>query len=257
MRVKVLLCLMLLFGCDQTENEKDTGNRIVSLSPGITATISDLGLNNLVVGRSAFCKTVDKSVPVVGDIYKVDYERLLRLNPSYVFVQETSGDLDSHLKELASQGNFTLISWRVDRIVDIQQLHDELVELFCIDKPPFELAIERSNQKFPSPILIMTLGSEGASGLCFGQDTYLNDILEIIGCVNAIHSSGWLSLSLEDIAKLNPELILVVSDTKMPISNGIHTLDIPVIEFIHKDVLIPSSKIVNVAVKLQEKLESQ
>ena len=256
-RASSLLCLFLLVGCGSTDSEPVEGVRIVSLSPSITATVSDIGLSDMIIGRSAFCKSVDASTPVVGDIYQIDYERLLRLAPSHVLVQETSAKMDQHLSELAGQGHFSLYSWRVNRLEDIQQLHNDLLQVFEVDNLPLQVEILQSTTHLAMPILVMTPGSESATGLCFGTETYLGDLLEMMGCTNALQTDGWVLLSLEDIGKLNPAVILVVSDSPITISRGIRSLDIPVIEFIDDDVLIPSSKIVDMATRLQHALARQ
>jgi ABC-type Fe3+-hydroxamate transport system substrate-binding protein len=78
-----------------------------------------------------------------------------------------------------------------------------------------------------------------------------------MGGTNAIESTGWVSLTLEDIAKLNPTTIVIVSDSQFEVSKGILSLDIPVISFIHSEVLVPSSRITEVAKELQQKLLAQ
>ena len=48
-----------------------------------------------------------------------------------------------------------------------------------------------------------------------------------------------------------------MSDADFEISQGIISLDIPVIRCVHEDILIPSSKIVDVARVFKEKLTNQ
>ena len=100
----------------------------------------------------------------------------------------------------------------------------------------------------------MTSGSKGNLGLCFGRQTYLGDLLDLMGGTNALQRDGWVTLSLEDIGKLRPELIVVVSDSLISESSliALKSLQIPITPFVHEDALIPSSKIVDVACSLQE-----
>ena len=240
--------------CNNTTTEQPEGVRIVSLSPGITATVVDIGYGELVVGRSTFCTAVDREVPVVGDLLQVDYERLLRLAPSDVFVQTTSAGRDIHLSKLADDGHFVLHSWRVDRLSDIQLLHRDLSNLLGGQEKKLQISLDQEDEQVPPTILIMTTGSDGNAGLCFGRQTYLGDLLELMGCKNALQSDGWVMLSLEDIGKLQPELIVVVADSTIPESSlvAIKSLQIPITPFVHSDALIPSSKIVDVANALQQ-----
>jgi len=255
--VLILYFCVMLFACAEVEPSSSDELRIVSLSPGITATIVDLGYADVVIGRSSFCNAVDKQVPVVGDLYTVDYERLLRLSPSDVLVQVTINGIDKHLQELAEEGLFELHTFRVDRLTDIQQMHDDILELLSEDAREMQVILDMV--ALPSSILMMTAGSEGAAGLCFGRETYLDDLLLMMGGTNALQKSGWVSLSLEDIGRLNPAIIIVVSDSFISEKalTVIKSLGIEIIPFTHEDVLIPSSRIVDVAKKLQEALQQR
>jgi len=59
MKSSFLFCFLFLLSCGKSEQEQFTGERIVSLSPSITETLEDIGVDNLVVGRSSFCKAVN------------------------------------------------------------------------------------------------------------------------------------------------------------------------------------------------------
>ena len=71
---------------------------------------------------------------------------------------------------------------------------------------------------------------------------------------NVLDRSGWISLSFEDIGRLDPSTIIVVSDSEIQESSlsDLHSLGCPVIPFVHEHVLIPSSQIVDVARQLQK-----
>jgi iron complex transport system substrate-binding protein len=253
----LLLAAFLFFGCSGIEDEKTNGERIVSISPSVTATVVAIGAGDKIVGRSAFCTSVDKTIPVVGDLYEIDYERLLRLQPTKVFVQETAAGIDSHLLELANQSFFTLHAWKCDRVNEIVYMHDSMLQLLDIDSELLQITLQGSQPALPGTFLIMTPGAENNAGLSFGKETYLDDVLQLMGGTNAIESTGWVSLTLEDISKLNPTTIVIVSDSQFAVSKGILSLDIPVISFIHSEVLVPSSRITEVARELQQQLLAQ
>ncbi|MBC8201110.1 MAG: hypothetical protein H8E86_03610 [Planctomycetes bacterium] len=254
MKSSIVFCFLLVLSCAQSEQEPVEGERIISLSPSITATMADIGGLTFVVGRSAFCNVGDMEIPAVGDLYEIDYERLLLLRPTKVFVQKTTAGIDAHLQQLAQEKVFTLHTWELDRINDIKLLHDDLQSLLGLQDNPMQLTLDETDIALPSPILVMTPGSDRGAGLCFGKNTYLDDVLTMMGGTNALRENGWVSLSLEDIAILNPAAILLVSDSSFTVGDGFASLNITVIPFIHEDVLIPSSKIVNVARALQQKL---
>lgn len=257
----LIICLGMFFGCQSvdTDSAKDSEEiRIVSLSPGISQTLVDLGYSDNIVGRSAFCTAIPLTVPVVGDLLGVDYERLRKLHPSHVFVQKTESQIDQHLVNLSQSGAFALQSWKLDRLEDIKELVLGLSTQ--LGDSPEELAIILEGEKqIPSPVLIVTQGTAGSVGLCFGVDTYLDDILNLMDSQNALLQSGWRTLSLEDIVSLQPACILVVSDSIIYEESikGIRSLGIPVIPFVHKHALIPSSQISTVAHALQESMQSE
>ncbi len=254
LRIIVCLLIVLLYACSSRESEpKLPGVRIVSLSPSITATLIDMGLSDHLVGCSAFCEKIGTPLPVVGDLYSIDYERLLRLQPTHVFLQQQTGGIDSHIEELARDNAFLQRSWELNTIADIMNLSSDLTLLLDVDQTKISFALEKSVIS-DEPTLLMTNGTDQNVGLCFGNNTYLDDIWSAMGGVNALKRDGWQMLSLEDIARLAPSRILIVSDVQSTSIGPVKSLGIPVIQFVHKDVLVPSTRIVQVAQSLQERL---
>jgi len=253
MRNVFVLLLCLCTSC--TEHQPEThieSDRIVSMSPGITQTLVDLGLEEKIVGRSPFCNGIDQSVPVIGDYYDVDFERLLSLKPTVVLVQATQAPKNTHLKELADSGFFRLHFWPLDSIDDIKQVYNKASDIFSDSPKKFEMSV--SEVPLAERVLIVTQGTDVSAGLCFGLNTYLDDVIKSMGLENALEREGWTMLSLEDVVNLKPNRILVVSDTpiKEESIKGIRSLNIPVLLFEHEHVLIPSSQVLNVATALQE-----
>jgi ABC-type Fe3+-hydroxamate transport system substrate-binding protein len=232
--LKTIVCIFvtLLCTCSTRESEPSRGEiRIVSLSPSITASLIDLGFSDEIVGRSAFCEEVASSIPVVGDLYAVD----------------------SHLEDLSQRGLFILRSWKLNTIEDIKKLSTDLLTVFTMNQSPVEFEFGKIVIS-DDPTLLMTRGSEQNVGICFGKNTYLDDIWGAIGGVNALKKDGWQMLSLEDIARLSPSRILIVSDTPFINRSPVESLGIPVIQFVHKDVLIPSTRILQVTQSLLDQL---
>ena len=255
MRNFIIVSLLFVFGaCHPNSGQVEQGDvRIISISPGITNTIIDAGYEQFLVGRSPFCFHANQEIPVVGDLRNIDYERLLRLSPTHVFVQKTASGIDAHLLALATQGNFELRAWPLNRVSDIQVIYGDVTEMFGDLRLSFQIDTSE-NQLVPSPILVITQGIEGNAGLSFGKETYIDDVLQMMGVENVVHQSGWVSLSLEDIGRLQPKAIIVVSDSLINEGSlsSIRSVGYRVIPFVHEHVLVPSSYIVDVAKKLQE-----
>jgi ABC-type hemin transport system substrate-binding protein len=248
------MLFVLLGSCRQNLEEKQSEDvRIVSLSPGITNTLIDAGYEEKIVGRSPFCLHANQSVPIVGDLLEIDYERLLKLNPSHVFIQKTTSNLDEHLLALASKGKFELHTWQIQSLDDIKTMYGDLTEMLGGSRENLEIDVMQ-NGFIPSPVLVITQGVGSGPGLCFGKETYIDDVIQEMGVENAVTEKGWLSLSLEDIGRLQPSAIIVVSesDEQFVMIENLRSIGIPVIPFTHEHVLLPSSEIVDVAKKMQE-----
>lgn len=253
MRNVFVLLLCLCTSCTEHQPEAHIeSDRIVSMSPGITQTLVDLGLEEKIVGRSPFCNGIDQSVPVIGDYHDVDFERLLSLKPTVVLVQATQAPKNTHLKKLADSGSFSLHFWPLDSIDDIKQVYNKASDIFFDSPKEFEMSV--SEVPLAERVLIVTQGTDVSAGLCFGLNTYLDDVIKSMGLENALEREGWTMLSLEDVVNLKPDRILIVSDTpiKEESIKGIRSLNIPMLLFEHEHVLIPSSQVLNVATALQE-----
>ena len=114
-----------LCGCRQTRQPPahPTGAlRIVSMSPAISRTLVDFGVEDKIVGRSAWCASLDPAIPVAGDLYDVDYERLIRLDPTHVLVQPPSTGLDPTLQRLATERGWIIGRWKFDTLDDVEQM---------------------------------------------------------------------------------------------------------------------------------------
>ncbi|MHC5003046.1 MAG: substrate-binding domain-containing protein, partial [Planctomycetota bacterium] len=49
----------------------------------------------------------------------------------------------------------------------------------------------------------------------FGAETYLHELLVAQGARNATEARGWAMLSMEDVARLDPEAIVLVVDARL------------------------------------------
>ena len=257
MRNIVITSVLLLLGLVCCDTKHDTtieeGTRIVSLSPGITNTIIHAGFGDFIVGKSAFCFLADPSIPVVGDLREVDFERLLMLRPTDVFMQQTAAGAHAHLVALAEQGEFALHIYPIDRVDEIQRLYGAIVELYGGNSMNLEL-LEACETQLPSPVLVVTQGTAGSAGLSFGRETYMDDMLHAMEVENVVRQSGWVSLSLEDIGRLEPKVIIVVSDSEIKESSlqSLRSLGIQVLPFVHEHVVVPSSYLSEVAKEFKE-----
>ena len=275
-------------GCGRPEQAGPTAlqatapPRIVSLSPALSRTLLDLGLGDLIVGRSAFCASLPQEIPVVGNLYEVDYERLIRLEPTHVLVQPPSASgPDPQLERLGGRHGWTIAHWTINSIDDIEQVIRDLPGVLYADRPDRQtLVAGRAAEMLNEIAAALTppgdggwrgrtlLVSDTEPVWVFGHGTYLHDILTAMGGANAVGAQGWVQLSLEDVGRLDPEAIIIVRDRgpsdldPLEAAGPLRKLDTTarrrgrIAVLWHPDAKLPSSGVVGVAQEMRRVLEA-
>ncbi len=253
--------------------------RIVSLSPALSRTLVDFGLGDRIVGRTPYCRSVSPEVRVVGDLLDVDYERLLRLEPTHLLLQPPrSTGPDARLLELAAAQGWTVAQWTIDTIPDIERTVREIpAALYPIDGESRRAAARRAEELLAEIAAALaptdgeaifrgpTLLADGTNGvLVHGRRTYLDDVLASLGGTNAVSAAGWIELSIEDVLRLDPAAVIVVRDRpplELPGAAGVLArLDLAaaragrVAVLHHPDANLPSTGVVGVARELRRVL---
>lgn len=254
--------------------------RIVSLSPAISRTLADLGLEHHVVGRSPYCHALDPAIPAVGDLLNISYEQLVRLNPTHVLVQPPAAGVDPQLATLAADRGWTIGRWRLEGLSDIRTMVSELPatilhrdsERFAAATSRAEAIVARIDASLRPDAGIFTgrslLLSSVDPPMAFGAGTYLHELLIGLGGRNAIEASGWVQLSMEDAARAAPEAIIIVQPSaadSLPCADSLELLAkvsaaaahrgrMAVLR--HPDGLLPCSTVSGVADELRAILRS-
>ncbi len=252
--------------------------RIVSLSPALTRTLVDLRLEDHIVGRTEFSRSVDSQIAVVGNLYELDYERLIRLQPTHVFVQPPAGGVDTQLQRLCRSRGWELRQWKINTIHDIQRTIRELpLAVFSANDGRRAGATRRAAELLDAIADAVSPPQEELWGgptllvadtepvLAFGQRTYLDDCLVALGGRNVVEAEGWVELSLEDVVRLDPAAIILVRDRRpadaAPPDRVLAKLDIAAVRngrmkvLFHPDAVLPSSSVIGVARELRRVLQ--
>ena len=255
--------------------------RIVSLSPAISRTLVDFELQHQIVGRSQFCTALDASIPIVGDLGKVDYEQLIRIRPTHILLQPPASGVDHKLEELATSRSWKMGKWPfLNGVDDITRLIEELPHvLYSPDTDELTEALAHSAALLQSLNRALELGGKRVFNgrvlmlsslepvMAFGRDTYLHDILIRFGGENAVSAKGWVQLSMEDVVRVNPDAVLLVVDSPPESAPraaaalaSFQDLDIVAARekrlavMAHRDALLPSSGIIKVALIMRDGL---
>ncbi|MAT80254.1 MAG: hypothetical protein CMJ29_01240 [Phycisphaerae bacterium] len=224
-----LLILICLTCCSKPQESSvpHEGPRIVSLSPAMTSALEDAGLGPYLVGRSNWCRPMTRSldeIPAVGDLHERDWEALIRISPTHVFFQSEDVSSDQAMVELAAQQNWALQAWPLRTIGDIKKMLDDLPSTIQFENQEKnqnlllrcdQLGASLIQSISPTPIASgqrVLIVNDGVPPLAWGTTTYLGEMLEATDAENVAGEGGWKTLSMEDVVRLRPDLIIVVSD---------------------------------------------
>ena len=203
--------------------------KIVSMAPSTTQFLIDLGLADNIIGidtnSATYADKLKADIPQF-DMMSPDNEAIAALAPDIVF---TSG--------MSSVGGTSPFQSLVDSGICVADIPSpstlagicEDLEFIgaCVGKGVEALAyskaltayiagveeigkgISEGDQK--TVLVMMNVPSaEYPTIYTFGKGTYMNEMLEAIGAKNAFgDQEGWLSISVEDAIKANPDVILM------------------------------------------------
>ncbi len=210
----VILCVL---GACQEDGETipSSGPRIASLSPAMTKSLIAAGLRTAIVGRSAFCEGLDQ-VPIVGDLQNLDLEQLVRVQPTHILMQRHPGSIPSDWASLFRHRGWTTLAQPISGNDDVLAVL-QWVELTFGSSAARCSALAASIQQARAPRPVAhapsaLIVSPGATPLAWGSHTFLGEFVEAAGVRNQISGPGWHAMSLEDIARIDPDLLLVPCD---------------------------------------------
>ena len=202
------------------EEEPET---IVSVSPALTEIVYALGGEDKLIGRSDYDDYPEAVLDIqsVGPIDLPDTELIVSLDPdvvlaSSIFSEEAYNALtDAGITvviikdESDLEGMYTYITTTAD-VIGLHEEGQALVE--DLEAELEEISAEVNDTIAGSEITVYYCMGYGEYGdYTAGGDTFINDIIEAAGCVNAAGDiEGW-SISTEELLAEDPYIILVPS----------------------------------------------
>lgn len=192
--------------------------RIISLVPSQTELLFDLGLANEVVAITKFCvHPVDqcKLKSKIGGTKKFNMDLIRSFKPDLIIGNKEENDKDQ-IEQLMLEFNV----W----MSDINDLNSALEMITGVGKltgterqaTVMRLQIEAdfANLKllnFGKATRIAYLIWKNPYMLA-GQDTFIADLIQRSGCVNAVQDNRYPEMTLEEIKDLKPDLIFLSSE---------------------------------------------
>ncbi|MGL5311786.1 MAG: ABC transporter substrate-binding protein [Peptostreptococcaceae bacterium] len=231
--VVAMMFILAITGCSKT-SEKITdreGNevvlpekmeRIVSTAPSNTEVLVELGLSDKLVAVDTYSTDIeglDENIPTV-DFSNPDAEALIELNPDIIIASghNKTGSSDDPFKLLKEAGISVVYIPSSDSIegvyedimfiADITDNTEKGSEIVDGMKKEVEAIKEIGSTITDKKKVYFEIAP--APGLfTFGQETFLNEMIEIIGAKNIFgDETGWISPSEEKVIDANPDVIL-------------------------------------------------
>jgi ABC-type hemin transport system substrate-binding protein len=208
---------------DEARAKRTHSPAIASTSPAITDSLVLLGLADHIVGRSPYCRSVDASLPVVGDLRSFDAERLALAAPDVLLVQPPLAGVDPALRRFCDEHAIRLVARRLESLADVDALVGDIAEVFGVEPNVGGNALERNLGSARASIAAGAQAAEGARKvllvvsaepfLAVGKQTYLDELLGGADLANALGREGYVELSAEALMTMSPETVIGISET--------------------------------------------
>lgn len=240
-----VLSFSLLTGCGNTSttmtdregNEFTLPNKvekIISTAPSNTEVLVELGLSDKLVAvdkYSADVEGISDDIPQI-DFRNPDAESIIALEPDMIIASGHNKVGDEDPFQLVKDAGITVvyipsstsidgIYEDIDFIADITGTEKEGKELVENIKKEVEEVKAIGDTITDKKKVYFEIGS-GSALYSFGNSTFLNEMIEIIGAENIFKDQeSWISPSPESVIDANPDVIL----TNMADTNGVSAVD--------------------------------
>lgn len=201
-----------------------SGARIAALSPAFGVILAELDAAELVVARHGYDRLLPASVPAAGDQSGIDYEALLKANPTHVLTQWGTRDYPPRMQDLAGTHGWWMRDYRLLSIEEVGTATYDVGAIVGREREARAL-IERMQEVLAAPDQaryearvrlgpVLLLGAVNPPA-AFGPGSWHHDLLLRAGFESALSSSAsaWVNLDAEDVLRLNPSAIVLIRAT--------------------------------------------
>ncbi len=249
MKKRIIAIVMTMFmfvmaGCSQNKEREITDregtkvsipnkiDKIISTAPSNTEVIVDLGLGNKLVAVDKY----SSDVPGISeDLTKIDFsnpdaEAIIGLNPDIIIASghNKTGSSEDPFKLVKEAGIPVVYIPSSESIKGIYEDIEFIANILNVENKGNELVndmkskideIANIGKNITDKKSVYFEISPAPSLFTFGQGTFLNEMIEIIGAKNIFaDEKGWISPSAESVIDKNPDIIFTNVDyTENPI----------------------------------------
>ena len=203
--------------CGRTVEMEGIPNRIVSTVPSQTELLHDLGLNEAIVGVTAYCvhpKSLMESKTVIGGTKDLKLEQIRALKPDLIIANKEE-NIKEQIEELAKEfpvwiSDVETFEQGLSMIKDIGKLTgkvaeaNEMVDQISSLKQSVALANSLRTLYFiwKEPYMLS------------GNSTYISNMLDHLGLENIAPSNSqrYPQIAYDALKEYDPELILLTSE---------------------------------------------
>lgn len=183
----------------------------------------DLGQGDLIVGRHNWDTWSDPALPVCGDQDGIDYERLLQVRPTHIFLQ--MADTPPQLVERGREHGFVVKNFTILSLEEIRLATRELwhwngqpgpLDSEVAGRAPIEDRMDKAWSRHESVDAakigrVMLLSNVDPAG-SLGPGSWHHDILTRIGATPAVTTGNvFVTMDAEDVLQAAPDAIILFS----------------------------------------------
>jgi iron complex transport system substrate-binding protein len=215
----ILLTLVFLTSCDNNQNNLNNNRvRIITLSPHLAELVYSAGAEDHLIGVVAYSDFPEsvKSIDQVGDAFKLDYEKIITLNPTHILSWK-NGTPVSIIDKLTSLG-LSIIETEINTLNDIpitiKQIAkltntETIAEKSIID---FQKTILRFKEK-NYPLKSAFIETYHEPLYTVSKNHWMSEAASLCGYNNLFNDISQLSapVSIEAVITRNPQAILNIA----------------------------------------------
>lgn len=194
-----------------------THKKVGSLAPSVTEIIFDLGAESMLVTRTDYCNYPAEAAKItsVGKMNEPSIEKIIAQKPTVVIAEtHFKEDVLNQLKkagiEVIAFNTPNSMEETYESIKTIANIIDKNYEaralISTMKGKLAQVALKTKDLKKPTAYIVVGTGQNGE--YTHGKDSFMNEILNICGYVNAGEDAEGWSYTLEKLIKKNPNYIL-------------------------------------------------
>ncbi|MDR2718698.1 MAG: ABC transporter substrate-binding protein [Treponema sp.] len=230
----MILIILLLLGCGADKGKeiidrsgrtvivKNSVNKIVSTAPSNTEIITDLGQAHKLVAidrHSANVTGIPGGLPLL-DFFYPDAEVIIKLNPDIIIASghNPTGSGEDPFRLLREAG-IPVVYISMSKSID--EIYNDIAfvaEILRVEKKGEEIIssmkaqiaeISQKTAHIDTKKAVYFEISAAPDMMTFGKDSYIDDMISVIGARNIFGNDNWLvSPGAESIIERNPDVIL-------------------------------------------------